>query len=117
MAAAQETGIGSVGAPRAGRGRQRDAANQAKQRSESKPRPPSQRYVGAQAQPYRSHSGNSATSTVCGQGCRHHRRRVVLPAHRLATPVGHVPRILTAGDRGGGGYREVVVLGALVLAR
>ena len=91
MAAAQETGIGSVGAPRAGCGRQRDAANQAKQRSESKPRPPSQRHVGAQAQPYRSHSGNSATSTVCGQGCRHHRRRVVLPAHRPATPVGHVP--------------------------
>ena len=57
MAAVQETGIGSVGAPRAGRGRQRDAANQAKQRSESKPRPPSQQYVGAQAQPYRSHRG------------------------------------------------------------
>ena len=111
MAAAQKTGIGSVSAPRAGRGRQRDAANQAKQRSESKPRPPSQRYVGAQAQPYRSHGGNSATSTVRGQGCRHHRRRVVLPAHRLAAPVRHVP---TSGScRGGGRPRTSVISGPL----
>jgi hypothetical protein len=59
VALAQEAGVGGVGAPGAGCGRQRDAADHAEQHGQGEPRPPLVAQLGPQAQPDRSHGRHS----------------------------------------------------------
>ena len=75
MALAQEARVGSIGAPRARGGGQRDAADHAEQHRQGQQPPPLPAQFGAQPQPHRSHVRHSAARASAGQGCRHPRRQ------------------------------------------